>query len=148
MRLRQLVQSPVYGIKGTVNTLGQLGINFNRNGTLEFDQKKFNAALAKNPEGVQTFFVGDGFSTGFVSSVRREVNNLTNPSFGPITNRSLGLKDKIDQVDKRITDKERQLAKKEEMLRQKFSRLEEQMSKIKAQGAQVGSMGGGNLLPG
>ena len=138
-RLRSLIQSPQY-VKGSINTLNQLGIQFNRNGTLDFDQKKFNAVLGSNPEGVQNFFVGDGFSTGFVNAVKREVMNLTNPAFGPITNKSKGLQGKIDETDRRIENKEKQLQKKEEQLRNKFARLEESMSKIKAQGASVGAM--------
>jgi len=139
-QIRRLIQNPQFGIKGPITTLSQLGIQFNRAGTLDFDQKKFNSVLNSNPEAVQMFFVGDGFSTGFVQAVRREVGNLTNPAFGPLTNRSKGLKQKIDQFDERIANKEKQLVKKEELLRNKFSRLEETMSKIKAQGAQVGAM--------
>lgn len=142
-RMRAMIQNPQFGIKSSINTLNQIGIQFNRGGTLDFDQKKFNSALSSNPEGVQAFLIGDGFSTGFISSVKREISNLLNPSFGPITGRSKGLKDKIDQFDQRIADKERQLTKKEEMLRAKFSRLEETMSRIKAQGSQLGAMSGG-----
>lgn len=145
-RVRQLIQNPQYGVKGGINTLNQLGIQFNRNGLLDFDEKKFNSVLGSNPEGVQNFFVGDGFSTGFIPSVRREVNNLLNPSWGPLTNRANGLKQKITQTDERIAQKERQLAKREEMLRNKFSRLEETMSRIKAQGAQLGAIAGGGQL--
>lgn len=147
-RIRQLIQNPQYGIKGGITTLNQLGILFNRNGTLDFDQKKFNATLASNPEGVQNFLVGDGFSTGFIQAVKREVSNLLNPSFGPLTNRSKGLKEKIDQFDQRIDQKEKQLVKKEEILRNKFARLEETMSRLKAQGSAVGSMGAAQLMPG
>jgi flagellar hook-associated protein 2 len=147
-RIRQLLQNPQYGLKGGITTLNQLGITYNRNGLIDLDQKKFNAVLAANPEGVEAFFVGDGFSTGFVNSVKREIANLLNPSYGPLTNRSKGLKEKIDQFDQRIGQQEKQLAKKEEMLRAKFSRLEETMSRLKAQGSQVGAMGGGNLMGG
>lgn len=139
-RIRQLVQNPQYGVRGEVKTLNQLGIQFNRTGTLDFDQKRFNSVLNTNPEAVSAFFVGDGFSTGFVPAVRREVNNLLNPSFGPITNRANGLKQKIQQTDERIAQKERHLQKREDMLRQKFTRLEETMSKLKAQGGQMGAM--------
>lgn len=142
-RIRQLVQSPQYGVKGSITTLNQIGIVFNRAGTLDFDQKKFNATLAQDPAGVQQFFVGNGFDTGFVSAVKREVGNLLNPSFGAISNRARGLKDQIAQIDSRITQKERQLEKKEETLRDKFSRLEETMSKIKSQAGAVGAIGGG-----
>lgn len=142
-RIRQLIQRPQYGVKGSVKTLNELGIQFNRNGTLDFDQKKFDSVLAAKPEDVQNFFIGDGFSTGFVPSVRREVTTMLNPAFGPITNRSRGLKQTITQMDERIASKERQLAKREEMLRQKFSRLEETMSRLKSQGAAVGQAAAG-----
>lgn len=152
-RLRQLVQTPQMAVRGPITTLNQIGIQFNRTGTLDFDQKKFNAVLGSNPEAVQKFFVGDGFATGFVNSVKREISTMLNPAFGPISNRARGLKQKIDQVDQRIVNKERQLVKKEEILRNKFSRLEETMSKIKSQGGalqqatammpQAGGGGGG-----
>lgn len=142
-RMRSLIQNPQMGIKGAVKTLNQLGISFNRNGTLDFDQKKFNATLSRNPEGVQEFLIGDGFATGFISGMKREISNLLNPSYGPISNRQRGLKDKLDQFDQRIADKERQLTKKEEVLRNKFSRLEETMSRLKAQGARLSATFGG-----
>lgn len=142
-RLRQLIQSPQYGVKGSIRTLNQLGIQFNRSGTLDFDQKKFNSTLASRPEDVQSFFVGDGYSTGFVAAVRREVGTMLNPAFGPVSNRLRGLKQQISQTEERIAQKERQVAKKEESLRLKFSRLEETMSKIKSQGAAVGQIGSG-----
>ncbi len=146
-RIRQLVQSPQYGIKGEIKTLNQLGIQFNRTGTLDYDQKKFNAVLASRPDAVQEFFAGDGFQTGFIAAVRREVTNMTNPSFGPLSNRARGLKTQIEQMDQRIEQKERMLTRKEEQLRNKFARLEETMSKIKGQGAQVAAIaGGGNGL--
>lgn len=142
-RIRQLIQSPQYSVKGSIHTLSEVGIQFNRNGTLDLDQKKFDAVLNAKPNDVQAFFVGDGFATGFVPAVRREIGNLLNPSFGAIANRSKGLKNKIDQIDDRIANKERQIEKKEQMLRDKFSRLEESMSRLKSQGGQLAAMGGG-----
>jgi len=145
-RLRSLIQSPQYGINGEIKTLNQLGIQFNRNGTLDFDQKKFDAALASNPQAVQEFFVGNGYSTGFIASVRREISNLLNPAFGPLSNRSRGLRNRIEQYDQQIDQKERQLARREQILRQKFARLEETMSKLRQQGSAVGQMGGGGMM--
>ncbi len=144
-RLRQICQGSQLGITGPYRSLGHIGIQFNRNGLLEFDQKQFNSALQKNAEAVQHFFVGDGFSTGFVASVKREISTMLNPAFGPITNRQRGLKQKIDQVDQGIANKERQLERKEQLLRDKFARLEETMSKIKSQGGAVGQIAGGGL---
>jgi flagellar hook-associated protein 2 len=145
-RLRSLIQTPQYGVQGPVNTLNQIGITFNRQGTLDFDQKKFNSQLAANPEAVQKFFVGDGYNTGFVASVKREVTSLLNPQSGVLGNRSRGLKTTIDQIDQRIANTERQLVQKESILRDKFSRLEETMSKIKSQGAGLAGIGGGGQM--
>ena len=142
-RMRSIVQNPQYGVKGKITLLSQVGISFNRNGLLDFDQKKFNAVLNADAPSVQQFLVGDGFSTGLISSVKREINTLLNPAFGPVATRSKSLKQKIDQIDERIETKTRQLEKKEQTLKDKFSRLEENMSRLKSQGSQLAAMGGG-----
>src|SRR5690606_22140930 len=64
-RIRRLVQNPQLGVAGPIKRLAQLGIQFNRAGTLAFEQEKFNTALMKDPGAVQAFLAGDGFSTGF-----------------------------------------------------------------------------------
>ncbi|MBX7231720.1 MAG: flagellar filament capping protein FliD [Bdellovibrionales bacterium] len=132
-RLRRLIQDPQFGL-GTINRLSQLGITFNRAGTLDYKEDVFNKTLTKDPTAVQKFLAGDGYSTGFMSAVKREVNSLLNINFGPVTNRRKGLQDQITQMDDQIARKERQLAVKEESLRRKFSQLEETMSRIKSQG--------------
>ncbi|MCM2281379.1 MAG: flagellar filament capping protein FliD [Bdellovibrionaceae bacterium] len=145
-RLRQMVLTPQYGVKGTIRNLNQMGIQFNRAGTLDYDEKKFNAVLAQNPEAVHSFFVGDNMNTGFVPTVRREIGTMLNSAFGPLSNRKRGLQQKIDQIDQRIETKERQLVRREEQLRNKFAKLEETLGRIKGQGqamAAIQSGGGG-----
>jgi flagellar hook-associated protein 2 len=148
MRLRRLVQDPQYGIDSHITRLSQLGITFGRNGTVEYSEDAFNKALAHNPTAVQRFLAGDGFNTGFISAVKRDVSSMINSAFGPVAVRKRALQDRIKQMDDRIAGKERQLAIKEESLRRKFSRLEETMSRLKAQGGAVSGMGGGGVLPG
>lgn len=140
-RMRSLIQNPQMGVGSDINRMSQVGIVFTRNGTLEFDEKKFNEALARNPGGVQRFLAGDGFSTGFISSLKREVGTMLNSAFGPVAVRKRALQDKISQMNTQIENKERQLAKKEESLRNKFARLEETISKLKGQGGAVGAIG-------
>lgn len=145
MRLRQIIQNPQYGT-GSINRLAQLGIQFNRNGTLEYSEEKFQKALATDGFGVQRFLTGDGFASGFIPTVRREVQNLLNQSFGPVETRKRALQDRIKSMDEQIATKERQLAVKEEGLKRKFSQLEETVSRLKSQGAGlagIGAAGGG-----
>ncbi len=148
-RFRRLLQGSVVGVSGSVNRLNQIGIEFNRNGTLTFSQEKFDGALAANPDGVQQFFAGDGFATGFISSLKRTIATVQDQVFGPITVRKKALQNKIRQIDDRIGQKERQLEKKEQSLRRKFANLEQNMSRLKNQMSQVGAMGGGGgVIPG
>lgn len=138
--MRRLIMNPQMGIPGSVNKMADLGIQFSRSGTLEFNQDKFNAILARKTNDVQNFLRGDGFNVGFVPAVKREINNLVNGVFGPLALRKRGLQDKIDQANKRIESKERQLVQKEDSLRRKFAALEEKMSQLKQQGGAVAGM--------
>ena len=131
------------GVDSNIRTLNQLGIEFNRNGTLNFAQEKFNKVLGATPQDVSNFFRGDGLSTGFVSSIKRELGNLQNPSFGVLANRKKGIQEKINRYNTQIEQKERQLEKKEDSLRRKFADLEQKMSAINSQGAAVAGIGAG-----
>lgn len=145
-RLRQLIQTPQYGVGSTITMLNQIGITFQRNGTLQYDDKKFNSALASNPSAVQQFLGGNGYDTGFIPALKREIGVILNTAYGPIANRRRGLQDRIHQMDDQIDNKQRQLARKEQTLREKFARLEETMSKLKGQGSAVaGIAGAGNF---
>ncbi|MFZ4404484.1 MAG: flagellar filament capping protein FliD [Pseudobdellovibrionaceae bacterium] len=141
--LRRIIQNPQYGIESNITLVNQLGIEFNRNGTLTFNADRFNKTLNTNPKAVANFLRGDGFSVGFIPTMKRELQNLTNINFGTVGMRKKGLQDRINQVNTRIESKEKQLEKKEESLRTKFANLEQKMSEIKSQGAAVGAMGGG-----
>ncbi|MBX3041663.1 MAG: flagellar filament capping protein FliD [Bdellovibrionaceae bacterium] len=143
-RLRRIIQSPQYGVESPITRVMELGIEFNRNGTLNFSQEKFNKTLATNPKGVAAFLRGDGFNTGFVPTLKREIGMMTNGQFGAIAQRKKGLQDKIETMNRQIDNKERQLEKKEEHLRRKFSDLETKMSKLQQQGA---SLSGGMAMP-
>lgn len=141
--LRRMIQGVQFGVRGEVKQLNQLGIAFNRNGTLDFDQEKFNKVLAQKPGDVKAFFVGDGSSVGLVPQVRNTINRITNNAFGPIGIRKKALTQQLQQADQRIETISRQVEQKERNLRRKFSNLEETMSRLKSQGAQLAARLGG-----
>lgn len=138
--LRKAILTPQYGVESPITRIAELGIEFNRNGTLNFNQDKFNKTLNSNPAGVAAFLRGDGFQTGFIPTLKREISNIMAAPFGVIGNRKKGIQDKIDQINKRIDDKERQLGKKEESLRAKFANLEQKMSQLQSQGGAFAAM--------
>lgn len=145
-RLRGLIQNPVYGVSSKLNRLNQIGIQFKRDGTLEYSEDKFNKTLNSDPDAVQKFFAGDGFTTGFIPQLKNTLKVMTDLNFGPVSNRKRGLQNKIEQIDKRIENTERRLEKKEHSLKRKFSNLETTMSKLKQQQGQLAAMGGGTSL--
>lgn len=147
-RLRNLVQNPQYGVNGEINRMGQLGVSFARNGTLEFKEEAFNTTLMKNPAAVQRFLAGDGLSVGFIPSLKRELSSIMNGAFGPVASRKRNLQERIKRMDEQISNKERQLQKKEDSLRLKFAKLEETMSRLKSQGGAVSAIQGGGGSPG
>ncbi|OYZ23779.1 MAG: flagellar hook associated protein [Bdellovibrio sp. 28-41-41] len=146
--LRRIILAPQMGVGSRIQNLNQLGIEFNRNGTLNFTQEKFNKTLSAAPQDVSNFFRGDGLATGFIPTLKRELGNLQNPAFGVLANRKKGIQEKINRFNTQIDQKERQLEKKEDSLRKKFADLEQKMSKINQQGAAVASMAAGAKAPG
>ncbi len=142
--LRRAILNQVTGVETPIKRMNELGVEFNRNGTLNFSQDKFNKVLNGNPAGVAAFFRGDGFNTGFISVVKREIGALTNGQFGVLSNRQRGLESRIKQVNSRIETKERQLERKEDSLRRKFADLEQKMSSMQTQQAKVAAMTGQN----
>jgi flagellar hook-associated protein 2 len=141
--LRRIILDPQMGLDTNISRIGDLGIEFNRNGTLNFNQEKFQKVLASNPRAVANFLRGDGFKTGFIPSMKRQVGTILDSTNGPLGNRKRGLQQKIDSINKRIDSKEQQLTKREETLRRQFSDLEGKMSQLQSQGAAVGAIGGG-----
>jgi flagellar hook-associated protein 2 len=139
-RLTQLIQSPQFGTGSSIQRLLDVGIEMTRNGNLKLNEEKFNAVLAATPDDVRKFFSGDGFNVGFVPAIHREIQTLTDQSFGSIANRKRSLQDEISRIDQNIDNKQRQLGRREEQLRRQFSQLEETMGRLKQQGAAVAAM--------
>lgn len=142
-RLRSFIQNNQMGVQSPIKRLNQLGVEFNRDGTLNLDQDKFDSVLSSKPESVHKFLAGDGFEIGFIPTLKNTLTAIQDGVFGPIGNRRKSLQSKIRQIDDRISSKERQIAMKEKSLRRKFSNLETNMSKLKAQMGQVSALGGG-----
>lgn len=141
--LRRMIQNSQVAVGGEIKTLNQIGVVFNRNGTLEFDQGKFNKTLAEKTNDVKQFFVGDNFTIGFIPTVRNTINRITNNAFGPVGNKRKSLTTQIQQADQRIDSLTRNIEMKEKNLRRKFANLEETMAKIRGQGNMIAERLGG-----
>ena len=138
-RIRSAVFATVQTDSGPMR-VGDLGINFQRDGLLKLDQAKFEAALSKDYQAVAQTLTGKytvegGKSNGFIDILDETAKILLSPPSGVLPNRKGGLQSQISQIDRQIANRQRIIQQKEEVLKAKFARLEETISKIKGQGA-------------
>ncbi|MBC7421737.1 MAG: flagellar filament capping protein FliD [Bdellovibrio sp.] len=136
-RLRTIIQDPQL-TESKFNRVIELGVEFNRNGTLNFNQEKFTKIVTADPMAVVRFLKGDGLKTGFITSMKQKLGAIVDPQTGVVTSRKKSYQDNIAQMDKRIEQKERNLTKREEQLRNQFAKMEEAMSKMQSQSASAG----------
>jgi flagellar hook-associated protein 2 len=114
-----------------------LGVEFNRNGTLDFNAEKFKKIVNTDPKDVVKFLRGNNVDVGFIPQLVRQVKDITDPNVGVIGARKTNYKSRIKQMDDQIDRKEKSLVRREEQIRNKFAKMEEAMSKIQSQGAQI-----------
>lgn len=141
-RLREIIQD-MQLTESKFRRINELGIEFNRNGTLNFSQEKFAKIVAAEPKEVIEFLRGDLRSTGFITNMKNKLSQMTDGQTGIITGRKKSMQSRVTDIDKKIERKEKSLEKREEQLRNQFAKMEEAMSKVQAQGAGLGSIGGG-----
>lgn len=133
-RLRSIIQDP-QNTPSKYKRLIEMGVEFNRNGTLNFNQEKFSKMVNSDPQGVAAFFRGDLVRNGFIPNLRNRISQIIDPQAGTVTSRRKNYQNQVSQMDKRIEQKEKNLVRTEDQLRNKFAKMEEAMSKIQSQGA-------------
>ena len=150
MRLRGLIFRPVRTDLGN-RRISDVGISFQRDGLLKFDKKQFDAFLAKNYGTISQIFTGSYDENGvkqpgFMNILHRMANESLRMPNGLLPLRKKTFQGRIDQIDRRIQDKQRLLDQKEKNLKDKFARLESTISRIRNQGAGLAGLGGGAAL--
>ncbi len=129
----------------------EIGINFSRDGQLQFDQKKFQALLSKDYQAISQVLTGafseTGKSQGFMDNLNDAVNVVLRSPDGLLQSRKRSMQSSIEQIDRRIDQKQKFLAEKERNLKDKFARLEGTISKIRSSGAGVAALGAGAADP-
>lgn len=126
--------------------VGDIGITFQREGNVKFDQEKFKSVLSDNYNKVSQILTGrfvEGVKTnGFVDNLNDFIGSALRFPDGILQSRKRSMENNIAEIDRRIKQREQMLEQKEKNLKDKFARLEGTISKIKAQGAGVAGLGG------
>ena len=86
----ELLSAVTYtGTGNSFNTLAQLGVSMNNDGTLTVDDAKLSSAVNSDFAGVQNFF-HPATGTGFAASLRAQLDPLTDPDAGRLLDRTQG----------------------------------------------------------
>jgi len=94
---------------GNINSISDLGISFNNDGTLTVNSGSLATALQANPAAVQAFF--QGATTGnFGTNLTNTLNNIANPITGAVATDIAGLAQSQISITQQISDFQAQLA--------------------------------------
>jgi len=142
--MRTALLTPVMTEAGP-KRLSDIGVTFTRDGSLSWDQKKFEAQIAENYNVVSQVLTGYFPETGEKhDGVMTNLNNvlglvLRRPD-GVLNSRKQGIQSNQDQIDRQIANRMRIIEQKEKNLKDKFARLEGTISKIRNQGSGLAGM--------
>lgn len=136
-----------YAYTGGTYMPRELGITLTKDGTLQFDAAKLDAALQTDPQAVERLLLGSG-NDGLVSAISNLVTQYTDPVSGVITaernaiTKTLkGLADRLQSIDDRAS-------RLGDVLRKQFAAMEQMVSAWKNQAAYLASLGSGTSVSG
>lgn len=116
---------------GTVTTLFDLGMGFNRDGTITLDEDVLAEALTENGDEVQSFFLGDSDRdiTGFADLVNDRMRTVTSVS-GQIAAEENTTNARISSLELDIERETDRLDKKYELMTKQFIELDRYMNQM------------------
>lgn len=133
-KLKNIIQTP-QDTGSVYNRILDLGVEFTKNGTLNFNADKFKKEVNTNPKEVVKFLRGNNVDVGFIPHLQQSIRLMTDPNSGVIGARKTAYESRVKQMNDQIDRKERSLTAREEQLRKQFSKMEETMSQLQSQGA-------------
>ncbi|MBU4263860.1 MAG: flagellar filament capping protein FliD [Proteobacteria bacterium] len=139
--LRNLMTSTVRADEtGKVTTLFDLGLEFNRDGTISLDEEILDAALADQPDAVSAFFIGDSDRDiqGFADMVNERMRTLTG-SEGQIAGEQQSAQDRISDIELKVAAENDRLDRKYELMAKQFVELDRYMQQMTSLSDYLGS---------
>ncbi|NTV15805.1 MAG: flagellar filament capping protein FliD, partial [Desulfobulbaceae bacterium] len=121
--------------EGLVTTLFDLGLEFNRDGTITIDQTTLSAAIAGASDSVSAFFLGDAEAgiTGLADKVNDYLREVTGGS-GQVAAEKTAAQTRIDDLQLKIESETERLDRRYDILSKQFVALDQYMSQMKSMG--------------
>ncbi len=128
---------------GGVQSLSDLGITVNDDGSLSLDSSKLTNAMA-NPAGVQDFFQGTALN-GFAQQFNSALDQFSSPATGAITKEIQNLTQQYSDLQSQVNDYESgYIASQQTVLTAMYSKAEIALQQLPAEMQQIQSELGNN----
>jgi len=136
--LTQQLSSTIRGLygSGTFQHLAEIGVEFTQTGTLQLNSATFNAAIAQDPNAVQSLVAGTSNAFDSVSSTITEYTQ----SNGLISIAQQALTSQVTQLGSQITAMQNRLNIERATLQQQFTAADTAISTLQSQSTSLGSL--------
>lgn len=120
---------------GLVTTMFDLGMAFNRDGTISIDEATLSAAITASPDSVSAFFIGDTDAgiTGLADTVNAYLREVTG-GIGQVAAEKTAAQARIDDIQLQIENMTARIDKRYDILTKQFVALDQYMSQMKSMG--------------
>jgi flagellar hook-associated protein 2 len=142
-RIARIVSGPVEGASASFGSLVSVGISLTRDGTMQLNMSKLDAALKKDPEAVRRLFVTDKSSdaTGVMKTLADAIDALVTREGGAVKGRIDALSAESRRLAESRAQKEKGVKDYEQQLRRQFSALDLAMSRYQSLFGLLGGIG-------
>ncbi len=125
-----------------VKLLSDIGVQFNRNGTLDIDDKKLEFALSAHYDDTVNFLLGD---KGMINTLFSSVNSITRSGDGILSSETQMLERQATQLQKEMDTKEEASKRNLEALKLKLGQAQESINRLQNQTAALGGIGSATI---
>jgi flagellar hook-associated protein 2 len=120
----ELLSAVTYAGSGnSFNTLAQLGVSMNNDGTLTVDDAKLSSAVNSDFAGVQSFF-HPATGTGFAAAMQAQLDPLTDPTQGAFSIELKGMSDGQKSFQDQIDNYEVYIATQKILLTNQYTQVD------------------------
>lgn len=137
-RMRQIVLGAVPGTgSGELQYLSEIGVEFQRDGSLELNTAKLEAVLVASPDEVEALFAGEN---GVAERMSETLKNYTNSTDGSVTYKVQSLEQRIDRYEDDLDEAEADVQNYLERLVEKYTSMENAIRQYQSMQEQIESM--------
>jgi flagellar hook-associated protein 2 len=138
--LNALMSTQIRGL-GSIQSMYDLGMSINQDGTITIDQTVLDDAISTKPQDVQNFLLGDSSKsiTGFADLINNQMTNLTQTS-GLIDSQKTLTQNEIDRLNADIATSTQRLNAKYDAMTSQFVQLDRYISQMKSQASYLTSV--------